>query len=99
MRRKPGIYKRGNIYWITFTWKGRQHFRFPICSRPDIRQAETLLEQTKNEIHKGWRPTARADVPTLDQLLGSYIGQVESSSTQKPYRLSRNFSADILEIC
>jgi integrase len=50
---------------------------------------KAMLEQTKNEIHKGWKPTRRADVPTIDQLLGSYIAQVESPSTQKRYRLSQ----------
>ena len=25
MSRHPGIYKRGNIYWITYRWQGRLH--------------------------------------------------------------------------
>ena len=45
MRRRPGIYKRGNIYWITYVWHGRQYFESSHSS--ESRDADSLLLKEK----------------------------------------------------
>jgi integrase len=87
MRRRPGIYKRGNIYWITYRWQGRQYFESAQSS--DIRDAEALLLTRKGELVTGRKPMRRSETLTVDQLLDSYIAQIEHPATQKRYKLSQ----------
>jgi hypothetical protein len=75
MKRHPGIYKRGNIYWITYRWQGRQYFESSNSS--DIDEAESKLREKKNELDAGRKPIRRGETLTVDELLDSYIAQVE----------------------
>jgi integrase len=88
MSRHPGIYKRGDIYWLTYRWQGRQYFESSHSS--DIHDAEALLLTRKTELGAGRKPMRRSETLTVDQLLDSYIAQIEHPATQKRYRLSRN---------
>ena len=87
MKRHPGIYKRGNIYWITYRWQGRQYFESSNSS--DIDKAEAKLREKKNELDAGRKPVRRGETLTVDDLLDSYIAQIEHPATQKRYRLSQ----------
>jgi integrase len=87
MRRRPGIYKRGNIYWITYRWQGRQYFESAHSS--DIHDAEALLLKRKGELVAGRKPMRLSETLTVDELLDSYIAQIEHPGTQKRYRLSQ----------
>jgi integrase len=88
MRRHQGIYKRGNVYWITYRWQGRQYFESSHSS--DNRDAEALLLTRKTELSAGRKPMRRSETLTVDQLLDSYIAQIEHPATQQRYRLSKN---------
>jgi hypothetical protein len=70
MRKTPGIYKRGNIYWITYRWQGRQYFESSHSS--DMRDAEGLLLTRKTEHLAGRKPMRLSETLTVDQLLVSY---------------------------
>ena len=88
MRRGPGIYKRGSIYWITYRWQGRQYFESSHSS--DLHDADALLLKRKTELEAGRKPARRSETLTVDELLNSYIAQIEHPPTQKRYRLSQN---------
>ena len=87
MRRRPGIYKRGKIYWFTYTWQGLQYFESSHSS--DIHDAEALLLRRKAELDAGRKPARPSETPTVDELLDSYIAQIEHPATQERYRLSQ----------
>jgi len=88
MKRRPGIYKRGNIYWITYTWQGRQYFESSHSS--NIHDAEALLLKKKAELVAGRKPVRLSETLTFDELLDSYITQIEHPATPKRYRLSQS---------
>ena len=108
MKSHSGIYKRGNIYWITYMREGRQHFESVRSSR--MRDAKKQLKERKQqikrdaEIKKQLRRDAEKQLGneqrnlvstppstawTVDQLLNSYIAQIENPATRKRYQLSR----------
>ena len=93
MRRRPGIYKRGNIYWITYMWHGRQYFESSHSS--ESRDAEALLLRRKTELASGRVAVRSSETLTVDELLDSYIGQIENRATQKRYRLSQRVLAPL----
>jgi integrase len=97
MRRRPGIYKRGNIYWITYRWQGRQYFESAHSS--DIQDAEALLLMRRGELVAGRKPMRRSETLTVDELLDSYIAQIEHPATQKRYRLSQKALSSICGKC
>jgi integrase len=85
--RRAGVYKRGNIYWITYTWQGRQYFES--SHSDDAREAEALLLRRRAELSGGRLAARSSEIPTVDELLNSYICQIENPTTQKRYRLSQ----------
>jgi integrase len=87
MKKRPGIYKRGKTYWITYMWQGRQYFESSHSS--DMHDAKILLLKRKTELMSGRVPTKQSETWTVDELLDSYITQVEHPATQKRYRLSQ----------
>ena len=87
MKKRSGIYKRGKTYWITYTWHGRQYFESAESS--DILVAEELLDKRKRELMGGRVPTRHAETLTVDELLNSYIAQIENPATRKRYQLSQ----------
>jgi integrase len=87
MRRRPGIYKRGNIYWITYMWHGRQYFESAHSS--DSRDAESLLLRRKTELASGRVAVRLSETLTVDELLDSYIAQIENPATKRRYKLSQ----------
>jgi integrase len=97
MRRRPGIYKRGNIYWITYRWQRRQYFESAHSS--DIQDAEALLLTRRGELVAGRKPMRRSETLTVDELLDSYIAQIEHPATQKRYRLSQKALSSICGKC
>jgi len=97
MRRRPGIYKRGNIYWITYVWHGRQYFESSHSS--DSRDAESLLLRRKTEFTSGRVAVRPSETLTVDELLDSYIAQIENPATQKRYKLSQRLLKPICGMC
>jgi integrase len=87
MRKRPGIYKRGNIYWITYMWHGRQYFESSHSS--DRRDADALLLARKTDLNLGRIAVRPSETLTVDELLNSYIAQIENPATQKRYKLSQ----------
>ena len=88
MRRRSGIYKRGNIYWITYCWRGRQYFESTHSSA--LHDANALLLKRKAELDAGRKPARVSETLTVDELLDSYIAQIQHPATQKRNRLSQN---------
>jgi hypothetical protein len=76
---------RGNIYWFTYTWQGRQYFESSHSS--DIHDAEDQRDTKKAELRAGRKPVKRSETLTFDELLDSYITQIEYPATRKRYRL------------
>jgi integrase len=97
MRRRPGIYKRGNIYWITYVWHGRQYFES--SHSPESRDAESLLLKRKMELGLGRVAVRPSQTLTVDELLDSYIAQIENPATQKRYKLSQRVLTAICGMC
>jgi len=93
MRRPQGIYKRGNIYWITYMWNGRQYFKSSHSC--ESRDAEFLLKRRKFELDLGRIAVRPSKVLTVNQLLDCYIAQIDNPSTQKRYRLSQRVLAPL----
>jgi hypothetical protein len=87
MRRPPGIYKRGNIYWITYTRQGRQYFESSHSSK--LVDAKDKLRKKEGELEAGLKPVRLSETLTVDELLDSYIAQIEHPATRKRYRLSQ----------
>jgi integrase len=88
MRKRPGIYKRGKTYWITYTWRGRQYFES--SHSPEIQDAESLLIKRKTELASGRIAVRQSETLTVEKLLTAYIAQIENPATQKRYRLSQS---------
>ncbi|GFO61679.1 integrase [Geomonas silvestris] len=80
---KPGIYKRGNIWWIHYTGlDGRQKKESSRSKR--FRDAEALLIHRKNEIQKGNQPeVVQVKNHTFRELAERYR---EFSQYQRGYR-------------
>jgi integrase len=97
MRRRPGIYKRGNIYWITYVWHGRQYFESSHSS--ESRDAESLLFKRKMELGLGRVAVRPSETLTVNELLDSYIAQIENLATQKRYKLSQRLLIPICGMC
>ena len=97
MRRRSGIYKRGNIYWITYTWHGRQYFES--SHSPESRDAESLLLRRKTELASGRVAARLSETLTVNELLSCYIAQIENPSTQKRYKLSQRVLSPLCGIC
>lgn len=81
------FYKRGNIYWFTYTWQGRQYFESSHSS--DINEAKGKLSAKKADLTAGLKPGRLSEILTVDELLDSYITQIEHPATRKRYRLSQ----------
>jgi integrase len=97
MRRRPGIYKRGNVYWITYMWHGRLYFESSHSS--DSRDAESLLLRRKTELASGRVAVRLSETLTVDELLDSYIAQIENPATKKRYKLSQRVLAPLCGMC
>jgi hypothetical protein len=97
MRRRPGIYKRGSIYWITYVWRGRQYFESSRSSKSC--DAESLLLRRKTELGLGRVAVRPSETLTVNQLLDSYIAQIENLATQKRYKLSQRVLTPICGMC
>jgi len=97
MKRRPGVYKRGSIYWITYTWRGRQYFESSHSS--DILEAEAALRKKKADLDTGLKPVRVSGTLTVDELLDSYITQIEHPGTRKRYRLSQRALSSICGPC
>src|SRR5438045_8729009 len=96
MRKRPGIHRRGNIYWITYMWHGRQYFESSHSS--ESRDAEFLLTRRKSELGL-WSIAVRpSKILTVNELLDSYISQIENPATQNRYRLSQRVLAPLCGI-
>ena len=97
MKRRPGIYKRGDIYWITYMWQGRQYFEPSHSS--DMHDAEALLLKRRSELDAGRVPVRISQVLTVDELLNSYIAQIDHPATPKRYRLSQRALSPLCGTC
>ena len=87
MRRRPGIYKRGNVYWVTYMLRGHQCFESSHSRK--ICDAEALLLKRKSEISSGGIVVSPSKVPGLADLLESYIAQIENPNTRQRYLRSK----------
>lgn len=68
-------------------WHGRQYFESSHSSESGA--AESLLFKRKAELASGRTAIRLSETLTVDQLLDSYIAQIENPATQKRYRLSQ----------
>jgi len=87
MKKQPGIYKRGRIWWITYMLGGKQCFESSHSTH--LRDAEKLLIQRKTDIGRGRIVIAPSKAPHFSELLDSYISQIENAGTRKRYVLAR----------
>ena len=87
MRRRPGIYKRGNVYWVTYMLRGHQCFESSHSSK--VCDAETLLLKRKSEISSGGIVVSPSKVPGLADLVESYIAQIDNPNTRQRYLRSK----------
>ena len=71
MKKRPGIYKRGKIYWIAYTWQGRQYLESTHSS--NIHDADTLLLRRKTELMAGRSPKRQSLTLTVNELLNTRI--------------------------
>jgi integrase len=97
VKRHPGIYKRGNVYWITYRWQGRQYFESSHSS--DINVAKAQLRKKERELDLGLIPVRISETVTVEQLLDLYIAQVEHPATQERYRLSQRALSPLCGKC
>jgi integrase len=97
MKRYPGIYKRGNVYWYTYTWQGRQYFESSHSRCID--DAQAALRKKQAELDAGLKPVRVSKTLTVDQLLDSYINQIEHPATRKRYRLSQQALSPLCGSC
>jgi integrase len=97
MKKPSGIYKRGNIYWITYTHAGRQYFESSHSS--DMREAKAKLRKKKLDLEAGLKPVKASLTLTVNQLLDSYITQIEHPPTRERYRLSQGALFPICGSC
>jgi len=68
-------------------WHGRQYFESSHSS--DCRDAEALLRRRKTEFDLGRVAVRSSETLTVDELIDSYIAQIENPGTQKRYKLSQ----------
>jgi integrase len=86
MRRPTGIYKRGRVYWITYTLNGRQRFESSKSSQLDV--AKKLLRERQTEIDEGRRECSPSEAPFFSQAIRTYIEQKLNANTRKRYELA-----------
>jgi len=87
MKKHPGIYKRGNIYWFTYSRQGHQYFESSHSN--DILEAKAARRKKIADLDAGLKPVKVSKTLTVDELLDSYITQIEHPATRKRYRLSQ----------
>lgn len=78
-------------------WQGRQYFEPSHSS--DMHDAEALLLKRRSELDAGRVPVRISQVLTVDELLNSYIAQIDHPATQKRYRLSQRALSPLCGTC
>jgi|ERR1700674_2899226 integrase-like protein len=78
-------------------WHGRQYFESSQSS--ESRDAESLLLRRKTELVSGRVAVRVSETLTVDELLDSYIAQIENSATQKRYKLSQQVLKPMCGMC
>jgi len=69
-----GLYKRGQAWWMSFTYKGKQH-RVPTETK-DKRLAEKIFHKVMTEIQEGkWFERAAHSDKTIGNLLDKYLNE------------------------
>jgi integrase len=78
-------------------WHGRQYFESSHSSESS--DAESLLQKRKTEFELGRVAVRPSQILTVDQLLDSYIAQIENPPTQKRYKLSQRVLTPLCGNC
>jgi ribosomal protein L19 len=78
-------------------WHGRQYFESSHSS--ESRDAESLLLKRKMELGLGRVAVRPSQTLTVDELLDSYIAQIQNLATQKRYKLSQRVLTPICGMC
>jgi len=90
-----GLYRRGQAWWMCFTYKGKQH-RVPTESN-DKRVAEKIYRKVMTEIAEGkWFEKAAHADKTLAELLDKYLK--EHSTPNKAASTVKNDTAMVKEM-
>jgi integrase len=87
MSKHLGIYKRGEIYWITYMLRGHQCFESSHSRK--LGDAESLLLKRKSEISYSGIVVSPSKVPHLADLLESYVAQIDNPNTRQRYLRSK----------
>lgn len=72
MARTKGLYKRGNVWWITY-FDGLGHQRFESSKSSNKKDAERRLVDRRKEAHEGLLPAPPIKPLSLDELKGRYL--------------------------
>src|SRR5262245_24367139 len=84
MRGMGGIYKRGPVYWIRYSHRGRKYRES--SKSPERAVAVALLTQRLNEIHQGRVSGPAEERVTFEELAADYV-QERALHVTEPKRL------------
>jgi integrase len=92
-RSKMGLYKRGSVWWMSFTYQGKQ-YRQP-TETEDKKLAQRILDKVKGEIAEGkWFEKLPGEDKTFREMMEKYM--VEHSARNKT-RKSHNRDRSLLD--
>ena len=69
-----GLYKRGSVWWMSFTYQGKQ-YRQP-TETEDKKLAQRILDKVKGEIAEGkWFEKLPGEDKTFEELMKKYMAE------------------------
>ena len=81
-----GLYKRGSVWWMRFTYQGRQIFRS--TETEDKKQAQRIFDKVKFEVAEGkWfeKKPEHSFKEVMDRYLAEHVGQKKSARAYGGY--------------
>ena len=79
-----GLYKRGNVWWMTFTANGKHPCLSTGCSNK--RMAQKVLDLRRAEILEGKLRLPKSNPPKLDAWAKQFLETVQHPNTQRVYK-------------
>src|SRR5437899_645073 len=82
-----GLYRRGNVWWMSYVIDGRQHCESTGVSNK--KRAKRILDSRRGEIADGRFNLLKSQSPKLDGWATKYLASVQHPNTRRRYESSK----------
>jgi hypothetical protein len=85
-RSKMGLFKRGQVWWLSFTYRGKSYRKSTETTERKL--AQKILTKVKYEVAQGkWFETAQGETRTFHEMMDRYLEEhVSKKKSQRAYR-------------